>query len=51
METYYSVTLDFLKYLGINQVSELPDFEKLNSDENLQKLLMQKEEGQTKINI
>jgi len=51
MEIYYSVTLDFLKYLGINQVSELPDFEKLNSDENLQKLLRQKEEGQTKINI
>lgn len=39
--TVYSVTLDFLKYLGINAVSELPDFEKLNSDENLEKLLSQ----------
>jgi len=39
--TEYNVTMDFLKYLGINSVSELPDFEKLNSDENLQKLLAQ----------
>ncbi len=39
--TLYSVTLDFLKYLGLNQVGELPDFEKLNNDDNLQKLLNQ----------
>jgi len=36
--TQYSITLDFLKYLGLTSVSELPEFEKLNSDENLQKL-------------
>jgi len=39
--TLYSVTMDFLKYLGIITVSELPDFEKLNCNENLQKLLAQ----------
>ncbi|MDP2586415.1 MAG: SMC-Scp complex subunit ScpB [Candidatus Komeilibacteria bacterium] len=39
--TLYSVTLDFLKYLGLNKVNELPDFEKLNNDDNLQKLLNQ----------
>jgi segregation and condensation protein B len=39
--TEYNVTLDFLKYLGINSVKELPDFEKLNSNENLLKLLNQ----------
>lgn len=39
--TLYSVTLDFLKYLGLNNVNELPDFEKLNNDDNLQKLLNQ----------
>jgi len=37
--TNYSVTLDFLKYMGIASVEDLPDYEKLNSDENLQKLL------------
>ncbi len=35
----YRVTFDFLRYLGIRQASELPDFEALSSDENLQKLL------------
>jgi segregation and condensation protein B len=35
----YSVTMDFLKYMGINSVKELADYEKLNSDENLYKLL------------
>ncbi|MBU1203034.1 SMC-Scp complex subunit ScpB [Patescibacteria group bacterium] len=35
----YSVTMDFLRHLGINSVQELPDYEKLNSDDNLQKLL------------
>ena len=39
--TAYSVTMDFLKHLGINSVIDLPDFEKLNSDENLGKLLDQ----------
>jgi len=39
--TVYSVTLEFLKYLGLNKNSELPDFDKLNSHENLNKLLSQ----------
>src|SRR3989344_5979482 len=29
--TLYNVTLDFLKFLGLNAISELPDYEKLNS--------------------
>lgn len=35
----YNVTMDFLRHLGISSVEELPDFAKLNSDENLQKLI------------
>lgn len=35
----YRITFDFLRYLGLRQVSELPDFESLRSDENLQKLI------------
>lgn len=35
----YRATFDFLRYLGIRQTSELPDYEHLRSDENLQKLL------------
>jgi len=37
--TMYNVTTDFLKFLGLGSVSELPNFEALNSEENLQRLL------------
>lgn len=39
LTTVYGVTLDFLKFLGLATVAELPDYEQLNSDENLQKIL------------
>ncbi|MEK7546142.1 MAG: SMC-Scp complex subunit ScpB [Patescibacteria group bacterium] len=35
----YRVTFDFLRYLGVRRLEELPDYESLRSDENLQKLL------------
>ena len=37
--TLYGVTFDLIRYLGIRQVSELPDYEALRSEENLKKLL------------
>ena len=39
LATTYSVTIDFLRHLGIDSVEDLPDFAKLNSDDNLRKLL------------
>ena len=42
MATVYSITFEFLKYLGLDKVEDLPDYEKLNNDENLKKLLEQK---------
>jgi segregation and condensation protein B len=38
-ETYYGLTFDFLRYLGLSEVSNLPDYEKLRNNENLEKLL------------
>lgn len=35
----YQITVDFLKYLGIADISQLPDYEKLNRNNNLDKLL------------
>jgi len=35
-ENYYTVTLDFIRFLGINQVQDLPDYERLNKSETLQ---------------
>jgi segregation and condensation protein B len=42
MATVYNITFDLVKFLDINRVEELPDYQKLNSNENLKKLLEQK---------
>jgi len=38
-ENYYSVTHDFVRFLGLGAVSALPDYEKLNKDETLDEVL------------
>jgi len=38
-ENYYTVTLDFLKYLGISDATQLPDYESLRNNENIEKFL------------
>lgn len=38
-QTSYHVTMDFVRFLGLNHISELPDYEQLNRDENLEQLL------------
>jgi segregation and condensation protein B len=35
----YRITFDFLRHLGLNEAKELPDYEKLNSNESLNQLL------------
>lgn len=39
MEISYNVTLDFLKFLGITEVKQLPDYEKLNQSETLDEMM------------
>lgn len=39
MNFFYSVTVDFLKYLGINSVNELPDYQTLHRTETLNQFL------------
>ena len=41
MQMIYNITFDFLKFLGLSQQSELPDYDKLNSSESLEKILDQ----------
>jgi len=38
-ETYYNITFDFIRFLGINNVSQLPDYERLNKDDALDRIL------------
>ena len=42
-EDFYTISLDFLKFLGINKVNELPDFEKLNNNKIINEILENKE--------
>ncbi|MFA5318347.1 MAG: SMC-Scp complex subunit ScpB [Patescibacteria group bacterium] len=38
-EIYYSVTLDFLKYLGVSRVEDLPDYDRLSKNKDIDKFL------------
>jgi len=38
-ETYYNITFDFIRFLGINNIHELPDFEKLSKDDTIDRML------------
>ena len=38
-ETSYSVTMDFVRFLGINDLAELPDYQRLHNDETVDKII------------
>ena len=38
-EPYYSISFDFLKYLGVDDVTQLPDYDKLHQHESLEEYL------------
>ncbi len=39
MQTSYTISLDFLRYLGIAATSDLPDYERLNTATSIEKVL------------
>jgi segregation and condensation protein B len=38
-DTYYSVTVDFVRFLGISDISSLPDYERLRQHDSLERVL------------
>lgn len=38
-ENFYSVTLDFIKFLGISSIEDLPDYEKLHQEQSIEEVL------------
>lgn len=38
-ENYYNITFDFIRFLGVNDIKELPDYEKLHQDDTIDKML------------
>ncbi len=43
-DSFYSVSFDFLRFLGLNDVKELPEFAKLSEDNSIDKMLGTDEE-------
>lgn len=39
-DAYYNVTFDFIRFLGINDIKELPDYERLSKDDTLDRMLI-----------
>jgi len=44
-ETYYSVTFDFVRFLGLNEIKDLPDYAKLHQDDTIDRLLKETNEN------
>lgn len=42
-ETYYTVSMEFLRFLGVNDIKELPDYDKLSQDDTIDRILEQEE--------
>lgn len=38
-ETYYTVTFDFIRFLGLNNLKDLPDYGRLHQDETIDRML------------
>ena len=38
-ETYYTATFDFIRFLGLNDLKDLPDYARLNQDDTIDRLL------------
>jgi segregation and condensation protein B len=45
-EVFYNASLEFLKFLGVNRVDELPDYEKLHKDDCIDKIIERSEKEQ-----
>jgi len=43
-ETYYNVGFDFIRFLGVNDIKELPEYERLHKDDTIDKILNEGEE-------
>lgn len=45
MKTYYFITFDFLRFLGLREISQLPEYDKLHSSEILEQLIVKNNKG------
>ena len=49
-EIYHSITFEFIRFLGVNDISELPDYERLNKDDTIDRMLEVEEKVNENLN-
>ncbi|MBI2459685.1 MAG: SMC-Scp complex subunit ScpB [Parcubacteria group bacterium] len=40
-QTYYTATFDFIRFIGLSQIKELPDYDRLHQDDTIDRMLEQ----------
>jgi segregation and condensation protein B len=45
--SFYNVTMDFIRYLGVNKLEDLPDYARLHQDDTIDKMLNREEPLET----
>jgi len=50
LTTTYSLTMDFLRFLGVHSVEELPDYQTLHTDEHVQAAIEVSEQKEVAVN-
>lgn len=43
--TYYTATFDFIRFLGLNNIKDLPDYGRLHQDETIDRMLREADEN------
>lgn len=38
-ETYYTATFDFMRFMGLNDIKELPDYDKLHKHDDIERII------------
>jgi len=44
-EIYYTATFDFIRFIGLNDIKELPDYKRLHQDDTIDKMLTEENES------
>src|SRR3989338_8964467 len=45
-ETYYTATFDFIRFIGLNKINDLPDYVRLHQDETIDRMLAANENSE-----
>ena len=50
-ETYYTATFDFIRFLGLNSINDLPDYARLHQDETIDKMISEAKANENSVAV